>query len=271
MARIDPELLKPFYLKGNRTGVLLLHGLEGFPGNLRLFGEYLAKKGFTVSCPLLPGHSTSAEDLSKYYCEDWAEEAETAFQELKLNCDKVFVGGLSLGGLLSLFLARSHPDIRGVILINTPISYGNIPLSIFMKILPIIDGFIDLIRHFIFKNFDIYLKKYRIISKRQAVNDPQYKLHGSFYDKYSLHAYAELNRFRLKILSELFHINQPMLIFNSLYDIKVSAESPKRIKEMAASKEVNAIYLKKSWHVATVDYEKELIFDKSFEFIGGHL
>ena len=52
---LDPS---PFLLEGGRVGVLLIHGFTGSPPEMRLIGEYLHQRGFTVAAPLLPGHGT---------------------------------------------------------------------------------------------------------------------------------------------------------------------------------------------------------------------
>ena len=50
---------EPFHMDGGPTAVLLSHGFTGSPASIRPWGQYLHSQGFTVTCPLLPGHGTS--------------------------------------------------------------------------------------------------------------------------------------------------------------------------------------------------------------------
>ncbi len=118
---------EPFYYKGEeKKAVLLLHGFEDSPFSLRALGKYLHKKGYTVSCPLLPGHGTSVKDLlqSRYY--HWQDKAEKEYRKLKEKFEEVFIVGFSMGALLALGIAleyTKHPSLRpkGIFLIAPPI------------------------------------------------------------------------------------------------------------------------------------------------------
>src|SRR4051812_24350152 len=89
-----------------RRGVLLVHGFAGTPFEMRGLGEALAARGFTVSAPNLAGHGPDAANLKATSWTDWYAGVERAFDELSASCDAVAVCGLSLGGLLTLELAR---------------------------------------------------------------------------------------------------------------------------------------------------------------------
>ena len=106
-----------FFFKGtNERAVLLLHGYTGAPSEMRLLGEYLNSKGFTVKCVLLPGHGTTPEDLNETTTDDWYAEAEHACCELLSSHSKVMVAGLSMGGLLTIRIAAQLPIERAAIL-----------------------------------------------------------------------------------------------------------------------------------------------------------
>src|SRR4030042_3441997 len=90
---------KPFLLKGGKEiGVLLLHGWTSPPVELLGLGKYLNSFGYTVSAPLLRGHGMKPEDLLGVTWQDWLEDAKKSLAELKKYSDKVFVGGVLVGG-----------------------------------------------------------------------------------------------------------------------------------------------------------------------------
>jgi carboxylesterase len=99
----------PFRHRGGRRGVLLVHGFAGTPFEMRGLGAALAARGFAVSVPALAGHGPDSARLRGTAWTDWLGSVEAAFDELRADCDVVGVCGLSLGGLLSLELARRRP------------------------------------------------------------------------------------------------------------------------------------------------------------------
>ena len=46
---------------------------------------------------------------------DWTGHVERALADLRARCARAFVGGLSMGSLLTLYLAAQHPDLPGAI------------------------------------------------------------------------------------------------------------------------------------------------------------
>jgi len=111
-----PELESDsFFLEGGEVGVLLFHGLTATTMEVRLLATALHEEGYTVSAPLLPGHGTSPEQLNRTHRNDWLNCAESAYQELKKSCTKVFVGGTSTGALIAIHLAAQHPKICGIL------------------------------------------------------------------------------------------------------------------------------------------------------------
>jgi carboxylesterase len=110
-----------YWFEGNETGCLLLHGFTGTPQNVRPLADYLARRGLAVSVPRLPGHGTTVADLDRTGPDEWLAAAEQALGELRERCSTVFVAGISMGGTLTLELARRHPDLPGVVVMAAPV------------------------------------------------------------------------------------------------------------------------------------------------------
>ena len=93
----------PFYSdgttdsSGRRIGVLLSHGFTGSPASIVPWGQYLAKQGYAVSVPLLPGHGTTWQEMNGTTFADWYAALEREFETLKARTDSIVVGGLSMG------------------------------------------------------------------------------------------------------------------------------------------------------------------------------
>ena len=93
----------PFDHTGDGRGVLLLHGFTGTPFEMAFLGERLAAHAGTT-------------------WRDWLASAEAALAALRRRCDRVAVVGLSMGALLALRLARQHPaEIAALGLLAAPL------------------------------------------------------------------------------------------------------------------------------------------------------
>lgn len=122
----DPS---PFFFQpeqANGFGVLLVHGLLASPAELKAYGEYLVKQGYTVLGIRLKGHGTSPYALRDQSWEDWYGCVQRGFNILKVHCAHIFVAGFSTGGALALKLAaEQYPEIIGVVAVSVPLKFVN--------------------------------------------------------------------------------------------------------------------------------------------------
>lgn len=109
---------EPLSIDGGPHGVLVVHGFSGSPQSMRTLAEAFGAAGFAVELPRLPGHGTSVEDMAMTTCADWFEAVDRAYRELAARSDHVVVAGLSMGAMLAARLAARHPEIAGLVVIN---------------------------------------------------------------------------------------------------------------------------------------------------------
>jgi carboxylesterase len=102
---------EPFFLRGGDTGILLSHGFTGTTQSMRYLGEALHRLGYTVSAPRLKGHGISPAAMAKSTAGEWVASLEDALAELRPQCKRVFIGGLSMGGTLTLYMAGKHAGV----------------------------------------------------------------------------------------------------------------------------------------------------------------
>ncbi len=243
---LDPSA---FALDGGRAGILLLHGYTAATPEMRPLGEYLASKGMTVVAPLLPGHGTNVADLNK---RTWREVAEAAADELYLllgRCDRVYVGGLSMGGLLTLHLGQRCPEIAGLIPM-APALYLRDPLS---HLLP-------LLKHIIRstpKSKDMHA------SVEDAASA---KLIWS-YDRNPVRFAAEVALLMHHVRDRLSLITQPLLAFHGARDRTVPAKAARLIISKSSSRDAELVVLPNSGHCLSIDGEREAVFAKTWQWI----
>ena len=99
-------------------GGLLLHGLSDMPFAMRDLADAFAERCFFVRAMLLPGHGTRAGDLLDVTREDWVAATRFGLKTLKEDVDQVFVGGFSLGGLLTMHAVLEDATVQGAFLFS---------------------------------------------------------------------------------------------------------------------------------------------------------
>jgi carboxylesterase len=236
---------EPYRHGGGRIGVLLCHGFTGTPQSLRPWGRYLADRGLTVSVPLLPGHGTRWQEMQVTGWQDWYAEVDRELRELSASCERVFVGGLSMGGTLALHLAARHGDaIAGLMLVNPSVK-GD---GTMIKAVPVL-------RHLMPTAAGI----------ASDIAKPGVAEVG--YDRTPLHAVYSLTRLWRVVHSELPRITQPLLLMHSQVDHVVHPSNSAVLLDRVASQDVTERLLERSHHVATLDHDAELIFHESAAFV----
>lgn len=227
------------------VGVLLCHGFTGSPQSLRPWADHLAAAGYTVRLPLLPGHGTRWQDANRTGFADWLGAATASLVELGSRCRAVVVCGLSMGGTLTLRLAELHPGrISGIVLVNPSI----MTLRRDMKFLPVI--------------------KYLVPSLKgiaSDIADPAAAEDG--YDRTPLKAADSLRRAWPVVRADLASIRMPVLLLHSATDHVVEPENARVLLASLGSDDVTEVLLKRSFHVATLDYDAPEIFERSTAFI----
>lgn len=244
--KVWPEA-EAYSFEGGKTGVLVLHGFTGCNQSMRPLGEALAGAGFTVAGPRLPGHGTSVRDMAKSTWQEWTGEAEKGLEELLKRCDKVFVTGLSMGGTITLYLGERHADkLSGLLPINAPVAKLN-------ALLPV-----SLITQHVFK-------KLTIPGVGSDIKDPDSE--EMAYDKVPGPAAAQLYKLMKMTKHDLSKTNSPILVFQSREDHVVPISNGPYVMEHVASADKELVWLENSYHVATLDNDKDEIARRSIEFI----
>ena len=106
------------------VGCLIIHGYTGGPYEVAPLGDYLAAKtNWEIVIPALDGHGEEL-DLGEASYETWLDETEQALIELKANCDKLYVVGFSMGGMIAAYLAANY-DVDKLVLLSTARKYGS--------------------------------------------------------------------------------------------------------------------------------------------------
>lgn len=243
---------EPFYFEKGTIGCLLIHGFTGSPFEMRELGEKLSEKDITVHAPLLKGHGTSPEDLLPTTWKDWHKSVKSGYEKLNEQCSKVFVCGLSMGGLQALYLAQTQPDIAGVVSLSAPVYMKN----------PKVTLLLPLMKLSLVKNLYRYDK-----GIGRDIKDPEAREKMVCYDKVPTWAAQSLFEFMDIVREGLSKITQPILVMQGKEDHLVHPGNGPYIHEHVSSKKKKLIMLENSYHVVTLDYDREKVFKEALSFI----
>lgn len=234
---------EPYLLPGGKQGVLVVHGFTGSPGEVKLLGEYLHTKGFTILGPRLCGHGTTVAEMAKTNRHEWYSSVEDGYHLLSGLCKEIAVVGLSMGGLLSLKLASEY-KVSKVVSLSTPIYIAD-------KRVP-------------------YIKLYSLIHQYVPKKQRKYKVPAEYlacYDQTPLRTVNEVSSLIREVQPLLPKIAVPLLVVQAKHEHTVRPESARYIYEHAGSKEKQLIWLEKSGHVVTLDIEREFVFEQVAQFL----
>jgi carboxylesterase len=106
------------HVAGSRVGVLVVHGFTGTPASVRGIAEATAAAGYDVELPRLPGHGTTVDDMLTTDWSAWSGEVSGAVERLSARAPHVVAVGQSMGGTLVLRAALDHPAIGALVCIN---------------------------------------------------------------------------------------------------------------------------------------------------------
>ncbi|NMA78835.1 MAG: alpha/beta fold hydrolase [Actinomycetales bacterium] len=246
------ELSRPWQARGhsNPLGRLLLcHGFTGTPQSMRPWAEDHAARGWAVELPLLPGHATTEHDLAGTAWQDWYGCVRDAALGLSAEHGPIAVGGLSMGGALSLALA-ADPALEGRIAAVVAVNPG-MTLPPAARLAGLIAPVVRTVPGI---GSDI---------ARPGVSEEA-------YGRLPVRAVTQLRRFFRRTRERLGAVQAPLLLATSSVDHTVPP-SDSDIVAAGVRGPVERLALTRSHHLAPLDHDAQLLFDSSARFLAQHI
>lgn len=242
---VNPHLEgNTFFWAGGPVGVLLSHGLRATTAEVRLLGRILHEKGYTVAGPLLPGHNTTPDELNRTRWQDWTATMEQAYQQIASRCQRVFVGGESMGALVAICAASQHPEVAGILAYAPAMRLTTLP----RLLLPLLAPFVPYMnpRRGPRPHVDAVWQGYSVQPTRGALQ--------------LLHLQREVSR-------RLPGIRQPILIVQGRLDATIDPRGAEELYRQIGSPVKELHWMENSTHCVALDQELPKVAELTTRFI----
>jgi carboxylesterase len=260
---------EPFWIDGGSTGILLIHGFMGVPGELHPLGAALAQRGYTISGMLLARHGQLPEALYNVRWQEWQASAEAALRELETRCQRVLIVGYSLGGLIALRLAAQH-RLAGVVTLAAALELaGGWPL----RTLPVARYVMPWFNPMRRANFNDPLLRASLVEKMGEINwdDPAVIEQLRTMIRIPTGAIHEVVRLGQRVRRDLPQLTQPTLILQGRLDTTVQPRSAEQIYTRLGAADKELAWFERSGHLLPNDIERQAVQQTIAGWIERHL
>ncbi|KAA5839961.1 alpha/beta fold hydrolase [Pseudomonas chlororaphis] len=256
-----------FILGNGEVAVLLIHGLTGTPTELRRVAVGLANAGCTVYVPTLAGHCGNNADLQATGWQDWYEGVRRTFVGIRRRHRQVFVGGLSMGAVMSMYLASEHPgQVSGLLMYSTTLKYDGWSINKLAFLTPLLMKIPFGVHICSFEEKPPYgIKNERL----RAVVERQMKAgESSSAGLLTMEGVTvrELHRMNAVVKKRMPSITTPALVLHSIEDDITSRWNADYVERKLGGPVVKVL-LDNCYHMITVDLQYRRVVELSADFI----
>jgi carboxylesterase len=243
-------------LVSTQLTVVLFHGLCSSPLELAYLANSLRQAGYLVETPLLQGYTYGT---GKNKWQAWMEEAKEVVSKLQASSQGgVVLGGLSMGATLALGLCAQLDNIAGMVALSTTIQYDGWAVPWYRFLLPYAEK-IGCGRFYEFTESEPYGVKneqLRSMVKKALENNKVSEVGGA---SFTLNHLAEADKLCKFVKNNLHLINADLLVVHAVDDEVASVRNADLVMANVSSLEKEAIFLGNSYHIITVDNERETV------------
>ncbi len=213
-------------------------------------GEYLNEQSYPCLGVRLAGHGTRPEDMIRSRYTDWMASVEDGYHLLSGTSNRIYLIGLSMGGMLSLLMSTKL-EVAGVVAMSTPYhipyDYPAWAMKLISPIMP-------------------YQPKSDEEPGAGWFDKTAYADHLS-YPKNPVRSAAELQTLATEMRAALPKVDVPVLLVHSKNDTYVIPENMERIYASLGTSDKTKLYITEAGHVVTRDAARNQVFEAANEFI----
>ncbi|OAT85131.1 carboxylesterase [Bacillus sp. MKU004] len=224
-------------------GCLLIHGFTGGPYEVEPLADYLKERTqWEIAVPTLPGHGETLALRGIKHAE-WIQHAEDELKELLSNCEKVYVIGFSMGGLIASYLSVKY-EVDKLVLLSAAAYYIN-----YRQLAKDIGNLIK-------EGFQGKILENELYNR--------YKFKMTNTPILSAYEFKKVVRIARPLLKE---VNIPTFIAQGEIDGIVPPKSAQYIYETISSEEKNLFYSPEAKHLICHSEDKHELFGEIYHFL----
>jgi carboxylesterase len=243
-----------FFFPGEGVSTLLIHGLSGTPYEMRWLGEQLAAARVRVRGVKLSGHGATPAELGASTYDNWYESVVRAFDDLRRYGDPNVVVGLSAGAVLGARLAiDQREDVAGIAML-APAFFLPRWQTVALRV---VQQFGSIAAHLYIDN-----------ASGSDVHDAAARAVHPTTPLMPLSAPLNLLDLSKLVRKRLDRVTQPALVIYARQDHNCPiGRNRSFVTTHLGSRERRDVILEESYHVVTVDSEKQLVAAEVGAFI----
>jgi carboxylesterase len=262
------------HLASNRSredAVLLLHGLSGSPLEMQYLERRVRQAGFRAHNPSIPGcgFGTREDRFDTGTWRQWVSFVSGELDALSRDHERVYVAGLCIGAVLGLRLAIERPhQVAGLALVSTTLAYDGWQMPWYRVLAPL--AYHTPLRRMIAwpERHPFGLKNERLREwVVRAMDSHGVSAVGAAYLPLSgIHEAHQLIR---AVRRDIGKVVAPALVMHAIEDDVASPRSAEFVALNVGSRQVRTILYRNSYHILTIDNDKESVADETIGFFRG--
>ena len=242
-----------FFFPGDGLSALLVHGLTGTPYEMRYLGECLAARGVRVRGVKLAGHAAEPYDLGATGPDNWYESVVEGFEELRQYGEANVVIGLSMGAVLAARLAADQRESVAGLVMLAPAFFLPPAVTAALKAVKLLGP----------RGDSLYLHS----NAGSDIHDAGARRVHPSSRLMPISAPIRLLALSAQVRRMLPRITQPTLVIHAKDDHTCPMRrNVNYVMKHLGSKAKRAVRLDESFHVITVDSERERVASEVIEF-----
>jgi len=241
---------------------ILIPGLNGSGLELGQLPRFLENNGHKVLIPEIDGYLYGSTP-KKF--ETWISQIDSLLDRQFEHYEYIHIGGISMGATLALAVASQRTDLANLILMSPVLKYDGWSVPWYR---PLLDFFYLLgVRNWKYVEREPYGVKNAELRRRigEKFKTSEVSDMGAatitarhLHEAIGLMTFADVH---------LHSVNNRMLIIQSVEDDTCSVWSAKEILKYANSELRRIIWLGNSFHIVTIDNEREIVLNEVLRFL----
>jgi carboxylesterase len=244
--------------------IVLFHGLSSSPLEFNFLSSQLIAAGFRVNTPNIAGYSFGGNATS---WKSWLRDAVAHVKGLQATESMpISLGGISLGATLALAVASELNGILGVLALSTTLKYNGWAVPWYRPLIPvgIALGLGDRFKYMEKDPFGIKNPQIRAYIKRVLSSQEVSDVGGLYMTLRHMH---EGNKLCRHVIQSLPSVSSSTLTIHAVDDEIANVLNAQLVAERSSAALVRQIYLGNSYHMITVDNERETVASEVVNFL----